>query len=575
MTTYPRPFLDRHLGRRPRKAAPRYPYSARLLKELDIFDLLVMDGGAFFFTNQHIGAMTTRCFIEAFESGRLLAPWTGGRRRAPAADEVDWFAAYDPEKGPWAPGQKTEQHVWLHRLYFLLPLAQEHFRTGKRLWARRWFDFFMAWRRRFPAMGAPAPAPKPHSTAYIWHDMQVTWRLLVLLHSVFLLGSRRGGRALAAAEWGEVYRAIAVHARWVRAEVGHALAAKKAGDREVGNHFLQKGTALVCAGTLFPEMEGAGDWVAAGRKVIGLHLRRDVCRDGGSVEASPSYSHFIVGLHLLADLMLAANGRPAAPGLAQSIRRQYAFLAATMSPSGRTLQLGDSYSLDARRDLAIVHRLFPLSKVETRRSRCFPASRFAVLRSAHVSVFIDAMDVHCGHIHPAKPNVLVYRGDRPVVVDCGCVNYDLPEYRNHYGSWAAHNVVAPASFLEDRKLWRNIRLSLTACNLTPQGGTVRFECRHDAGKPRFLWRRDVTLADDRLEVLDRVECPRPESVSLLWHLAKGARPNIAISGPRGRLRAGETVHAAVNESNRVSRARTLVCRQTGRLVEFRTVLVIR
>jgi hypothetical protein len=49
--------------------------------------------------------------------------------------------------------------------------------------------------------------------ANLWHDMQVTWRLPALLHGVFLLGNRQKTTVFSTAQWNEIYKAIAVHAR--------------------------------------------------------------------------------------------------------------------------------------------------------------------------------------------------------------------------------------------------------------------------------------------------------------------------------------------------------------------------
>jgi hypothetical protein len=184
------------------------------------------------------------------------------------------------------------------------------------------------------------------------------------------------------------------------------------------------------------------------------------------------------------------------------------------------------------------------------------------------------MDVRCGHVHPAKPNVLVYGGRVPVAVDCGCVNYDRPDYRGHFGSWAAHNVAAPVPFMEDPGRWRGISLTLAGWKAGPDGGEARFVCRHAGGDTPFVWRRTVRLDGNRIEVLDRVACARRETVALSWHFAAHAGVSVAVSGAGRRLRAREAAHAAVDESNREYAARALTWRQTGRRVDFRTVLVV-
>jgi hypothetical protein len=299
-----------------------------------------------------------------------------------------------------------------------LPVAQTYLRTGNRRWARKWYALFHAWRRAFPPMGMPVG--RPEETAFIWYDMQVTTRLLVLMNSIFLLASRRR-TPFAASQWREIYASVMSHARWVRAE-----AATQLGEGAGGNHFLQKGMALICVAALFPEAKASPEWMSIGRQVVISQMQNEVKPDGGSVEGSPSYSHFIAGMYLAAYLILKNNRLPPIPGLERSIRDQYRFLEATMTPSGRTLQIGDSYSMDARSDLAAVRRLFELPPSPVRKSRCFPDSRLVILRSSDTDVYLDAMDVRFGHAHPGKPNILVYHRGQPVIVDCGIVDYDDP-----------------------------------------------------------------------------------------------------------------------------------------------------
>jgi hypothetical protein len=245
-----------------------------------------------------------------------------------------------------------------------------------------------------------------------------------------------------------------------------------------------------------------------------------------------------------------------------------------MSPSGRTLQLGDSYALNARDDLSVVRRLFPLPPAKRRGGRIFSASRFAVLRSAKLSAYVDAMDVGCGHIHPAKPNVLVFAENRPLLVDCGCVNYDSPLHRIHFASWPAHNVVVPGTFADEPKSRRDVKLTLETARLSAAGGEVRLVCRHDGKQTSFVWRRIVNLSGNRLEIHDRLVSPRKETFALLWHWAENARHSVKVFGTKGELTVCETTQPAINEENREYQARTSVCRQTGKCVEFHTVLVV-
>lgn len=553
-----------------------------MLVEHDVFDVFVLDGGAFFFTQDHLGGSEAARWLRAFESGRLLAPWTKTKkRRAPAPRDLDWLGVWLAGRGRWAPGQTIERHVWLNRLYFLLPMAQAWLRTGRRKWARRWFGFLESWLARFPRPERP-DASRDHAAALVWHDMQVTWRLLVMIHSTFMLGARPG--ALSRREWHAVYRAISGHAAHVHAESKRALA--NSGGH--GNHFLQKGTALLYAGLLFPELPGAARWARTGRRVVSRHARGEIYADGGSVEASPSYSHFIARLHLDAYLLLAANRQKAIPGLEGRIAREYSFLEATATPKNRALQVGDSYALDAGRDLALARDFLRVPEGERVKSVAFRASRLAMLRSARAAVYVDAMPGGQWHIHRGKPNLLAWWRGRAVLVDSGGVNYDRPERNSYFTVRAAHNVVVVEPVEKDEAPGKKTTYRLARFQAAEDGGSLTATCRFAGEGTRYAWRRAVSLEGDRLVVTDRVTAPRPVRATLHWHLAasrvtrsrgggfrakgKGWTLSAKCASASGRALAPRVAkRPAVDENNRPFQSPDISFTGRGRAIEFTTV----
>jgi hypothetical protein len=74
---------------------------------------------------------------------------------------------------------------------------------------------------------------------------------------------------------------------------------------------------------------------------------------------------------------LAANRKTPISGQVTAIHRPYDFLQKIMSPSGRTLQLGDSYALDARNDLSVVCSRCRPQKTTTVKFFRFPVSPFS------------------------------------------------------------------------------------------------------------------------------------------------------------------------------------------------------
>lgn len=506
--TYPRPDRRSRIGG---QGATVYPYPDRLLREQDIFPLFVLDGGAFFFTMERLGGGSGVDFLRAYDNGTLLAPWRTKRG-------IAWDRAYDETVG--APRQALEQHVWLNRLYFLLPLAQRAFRTGDRHVARAWFTHFEAWRSAHPA---PARLnPDRHANKSVWFDMQITWRLLVFIHSLALLGRIKG---IAPARWAALHTAIRQHAGFVLEEARKQL---EAGTGR-GNHFLQKGTALLYAGILFPDLPEAADWVSVGRGIVAQQMAAEILPDGASVEASPSYSHFIARLYLDARRLLDLNGQKPIPGLKSCIRRQYAWLSAMRSPSGLTLQINDSYAMDAEYDLALVRQLFPIGRPKAVRTACFPASRYAVLQRARFHAYVEAgHDRPLRHHHAGTPRVLVYLDGRPLVVDSGCCNYDRTLWMYLRGS-TAHATVSLS--VHGRALDADVPDSAVFSPLPRRTGVVvirRFSVKGGA----VVWRRTVRVSDHAVRMTDRIAAPRP--VRAIWRLPL-APVDVRLLPPDGAL----------------------------------------
>jgi hypothetical protein len=474
-----------------------------LLKGYDIFPLFVLDGGAFFSTADRLGGAGGRHFMEALEDGSLLRPWLVGGR-------LVWDRVYDQTHGSKCQ-TLLEQHVWLNRLYFLLPIAQRFFQTSEEKWAKLWFGYFSDWVRANPYTDSGLPDARLR-TKYTWFDMQITWRLLVMIHSVRLLG---GSSFMKRRQWRLVYEAIDLHSRCLYKEASVSFA-NQTGH---GNHFLQHGTALIYTGVLFPELPGAEDFIALGRKIVKEQLDREILPDGGSIEGSPSYSHFIARLYVDAYLLLKDNKLPAIPGLKRGILRQYRHLAAMASPKGLTLQVSDSYSMDAAQDLAIVRRVFPLPKSYPVRSVCFGDSRMVVLRGRAVSAYVDAMPDESHHIHPGKPNVLVYAGDEPVLIDSGCSSYDRELWQSWYRTEAAHNVltVRPVAAKLNKTGGPPPVSTITIKSYSPNKTVI--EHRVEADGWSYTWLRAVAIADREVTIQDKVTSSVAVDVSQYLHLA--------------------------------------------------------
>ena len=487
-----------------------YAYPPELFERHDTFEMFLLDGGAFFFTKEHVDSTSSGAWLAKLADGSLLAPWM-------VKGKLQWDKAFDDTYGSpcWA---ALEKHVWLNRLYFLLPMAHRFLLTRDERWAELWLRYLRSWSAAHPyARDERYPATKRN-----WRDMQVTWRLLVLTHSTFLLG---GSKYLDKPKWAFVYRMIRQHAEHVHWEAAKSLAEGTG----KGNHFLQKGLALLYAGILLPELGHACEYIKTGRGVVKQQLNTEIDPDGGSIEASPSYSHFIARMYLEAHLLLKQNKLPPIPGLESKLRKQYAFLELTAAPDGTTLQLSDSYAMDADADIALVREVYPLPKKSRNASVAFPRSGFAVLRSRRFAAYIDAM-LGAGHVHPGKPNVLIYVDGKPLTIDSGSANYDTHWQAYWYRLPEAHNILLIRPTKDEG---RPAFAKATAGKQTKDGTAIvptyrlkRFDKRSAVFEHvfkekgfRFVWTRALRIDGESLTIDDRVKASRRGEARQLWHIA--------------------------------------------------------
>lgn len=477
----------------------RYPYSNAFLSSRPIFPLLVFDGGAYFLIKELMGGADpySRDLFKFIESGKLFEYWTAGGR-------FDWDLHYRLAQSSRLP-ISAERHVWINRLYFLLPIAQEFLTTGDEKWAREWIKWLESWCDSHPYQELD---DRPHGqTDYVWRDMQVAWRLLVLLHSVKMLAA---SSALGEREWRIIYSTIELHADHLQREGQGHIARLGA-----HNHVLQIGLVLMMTGVLFEEMPGARSWRESGRKIIEINLERAILKDGGSVEGCPSYSHFIARMYLEALLLIEKNSLEPMEGLRDGVQEQYSWLRQMLPPTGKTLQIGDSYALDAAQDIEIVAELISLAPFALEGSALLPDSRFCALRAGDFEVYIDAMDRTQGHQHNGYAQIVAYYNGVPLLTDTGCCVYDRKDFREFYMSTRAHNALAIMDALTGEELTRGKDIRISTESFDPSVPSITFKISSD----KFEWTRAVSIEGGELMISDHVTAPAPVNADAALHLA--------------------------------------------------------
>lgn len=501
-TTFPRPYLCKS------DVTRYYPYSEQQWRELDCYDICRLGGGDFFFIQDYIGSGHGKDCLAALDDGTLLADWM-------IDGKLNWDSGYTrSDSSPFR--ARLEKHVWLNRLYFLLPIAQDFFRTRDEARARQWIGYLRDWWGQHPYNNIDiSEFPRRAKTSlHCWVDMQVAFRLIIVVHCVYLLA---GSKKLTRKEWHFIYDFIRLHVQLVHEEVVRSIARNNV----AGNHFLQKANALFYVGILMPEIGNAQEYLTTARRAMRANLKSDFTADGGNVEACPAYSHFIVRFLLDIYLLLKINNLPQIPGLASTIRQIYRFLAATMTPNGQTAQFSDSYAMDATADLKLVRSLLPGFKAPAIKSVCFPQSRVAVLRREQLAVHVDASGTELWHHHEGKPNFLFFVREYPVIIDSGSGTYDHIWHWDWLKRAEAHNTVVVNAGTKQQKItfdWDVTRPRVSIRKFSQYAITT--ELTYEDAKLAYNWIRTIKLGKNNVTIHDDLKANQTVSATIFFHLSQ-------------------------------------------------------
>jgi len=284
-----------------------------------------------------------------------------------------------------------------------------------------------------------------------------------------------------------------------------------------GNHALQVGTVLIYAGCLFPEFENAKEYVRMGKIIVQQILERAIFPDGGSVEDSPTYSHFIARLYFDAYMLLENNGYETIEGLKESIQKQYAHLYQFCRVNGKTVPFNDSYITDAHHDIDIIESISDIKVLRQKKSVAFMESNLAVLRRGDYEVFVDAMEHTQWHQHAGRPNFAVYYKGDPVVIDSGGVNYDRYPLRNMLKSTSGHNAVytkeGAFSYYEDVE--ENLKITeFVADEMVTVEGTVT------VSDVQYYIKRTIQMLEDGVKVTDYATSEKEYTYCIDMHLSE-------------------------------------------------------
>ena len=476
----------------------RYVYPREDLRDEPIFPYLVLDGGAYLFISDHIGDVGSDAMLENIMSGEIFDLLRGEDGR------VDWLYSNRVSSDLGLPSN-FEWQSWPQRLYMLLPVAQKYLQTGECRYAKRWLEILRMWIADAPY--EPLNSGVSHvSTSMKWRDMQVSWRTMVLLHSIYMLGTH--GDAFVYEEWKEIYSFLVLNLNHLVEEVrmdmsnGHLL-----------NHTLQKGVALVIAGITMPELPKASEYFEHGKATVSACFAANIMPDGGMKEVGPSYNHFISRMYLEAQRSCEINGDEGIPGLRDSIVKQYQLLSAISTKHGRSLQFSDSYGMDAHADILRAARLFDFTPDFDKKSILMPHNQYAMLRGERSELAIDAMPFFGGHQHRGRIQPLLWVDGQELLVDTGCFNYDLFDRYVWCQTADAHSVVTCDAY---QQYLTEYEIAVT--EFDAENNVLVAYQKSTYNGMSYTWTRRVELIENGARFIDTIESDREQTFRGRWYL---------------------------------------------------------
>ena len=318
----------------------------------------------------------------------------------------------------------------------------------------------------------------------------------------------------------------------------------------LGNHVLENGFALACAGAAAEGIE-ADTWWRAACALLDWQLGLQFVADGGHVERSASYHLALLGALLETIEIARAAGRRVPEVWEGVAARALGWAQAVRAPDG-TYPLFNDAALDAApgvdevMGLARGVGLEPACVEQTQRSdgasaTTLPATGWLCLEVPDAWLALDAgpdaAGWQPGHAHADGLTFELWvRGVR-AIVDYGVASYgDGAAERRETRATRSHNTVELAS-TDSCEVWGAFRVGRRGKGLVRavemRSGGVRVGVEHDGysyrpGAPRH--ERAVELRPGHLEIRDRMPNAREPWVSRIRADGAGAAVGIAGSG---------------------------------------------
>jgi hypothetical protein len=316
-----------------------------------------------------------------------------------------------------------------------------------------------------------------------------------------------------------ILTAIHQHAWWIRRRL--SLYAS------LGNHTICECIGLLFAGAVFQRTPHGREWIGKGIDLLDKEIDHQILPDGGPVEQSFSYHRFVLDLYWLVSDFINANRLGDVSRWKTPLTAGEHFLSAfAQSPEGPPA-IGDAD--DGRAVASGLSPARPAFAPPTKGAVHFPHAGYSVFRGQDWMMAIDhgplGMDPLYNHGHSDALSVLLWRGEKSILVDPGTYRYNgEPEWRRYFKGTRAHNTVTvdarDQAVQAGSFIWRR-PYTCHVADFRNSAHTLYVDAWHDGyarlSQPVFH-RRTLQADADALIIIDRFSGAGDHEFELNFHL---------------------------------------------------------
>ena len=454
-------------------------------------------------------------------------------RQFPA--DIDWNGMIDKDR---------ETIWWLNRFFFLIVLQEADEGGGDPKYARKGIELMLDWVAKCPAARAKALWGP-------WRPLEIGLRLNNWCRFLDYV-ARRG--IVEPDELCILLGSVREQAQYLASVTGPGR----------GNHGFMENCGLGVAALVFPELKGAGKWIAAVWKNFKSDVRTQVYPDGSHIEMSPIYEFTCLRSTVQVAYLAQQRREPVPPTVLEKIRAMNRYLAFIQKPDGTLPAFNDGDRCDLNKFFAFVARWQNQSDVlwvATRgKAGSKPASAhffaswsgLAIFRTGWgpdaQSLLLDAGPFGTGHQHHDALQVEYSAFGQDFLVEPGRYTYRNDPIRRYLVSTHAHCTITVDGGGQRshrfRKTWRSNKPIDVGFKADGTFGYARgvYSLGYEApGAEKITHRRSVFFVPKRYAVIyDLVDGRGEHEVGLHWSFPpleaeKIDAGTVAVRGDNGGL----------------------------------------